>query len=296
MKHSRHELTGISLMLQASFSFSVMALCVKIASQSLPSLEIVFFRSLFGSLMVGAVMIHRKISFLGKERKIMALRGISGFIALTLHFYTIANLHLGTAVMLNYTAPIFAAILAILFLKERPGVLLLSMIGLAFFGVYLLVEARLTEWNWFVFLAILSAIFAAVAYVSIRAIRHPESPFTIIFYFTAISTLGSLFFLPFGFKWPDTAGWLALGGVAVGSFFGQWGMTSALRMARASLISPFSYLTPLLSFFYGFLLWGEALKLTTLLGAFLIILAGSLISYFETKAMGRKPRLPAEIE
>ncbi len=246
--------------------------------------------------MVGAVMLHRKISFLGKEQKVMTLRGLSGFIALTLHFYTIANLHLGTAVMLNYTAPIFAAIFAILFLKERLSPLLLSMIGLAFLGVYLLVEARLTEWNWMVFLGILSAVFAAVAYVSIRAVHQRESPFTIIFYFTAISTIGSIFFLPFGFKWPDGRAWLALAGVAVGSFFGQWWMTNALRIARASLVSPFSYLTPLLSFFYGFILWHEEIKLSTLSGAFLIILAGSLISYFETQGRGKKLKVPVEIE
>ncbi len=283
-------------MIQASFAFSIMALCVKIASRTLPSLEIVFFRSFFGSLMVGAVMFHRKISFLGTERRVMILRGISGFIALTLHFYTIANLHLGTAVMLNYSAPIFAAIFAILFLKERPSPLLLSMIGLAFLGVYLLVEARLAGWDWMVFLGVLSAVFAAVAYVSIRAVKQRESPFTIIFYFTAISTLGSIFFLPFGFKWPEAKEWLALAGVAVGSFYGQWWMTNALRVGRASLISPFSYLTPLLSFLYGFILWGETLKVTTLAGAFLIILAGSLISYFETKTRGKKPNVSIEIE
>ena len=296
MKHSKHDLAGILLMIQASIAFSLMALCVKLASRTVPSLEIVFFRSFFGSLMVGTVMLRRKISFLGHERRVMILRGITGFIALTLHFYTIANLHLGTAVMLNYSAPIFAAIFAILFLKERPSPLPLSMIGVAFLGVYLLVEARLTEWNWMVFLAIISAVFAAVAYVSIRAVKQKESPFTIIFYFTAISTLGSIFFLPFGFKWPDTKEWLALTGVAVGSFYGQWWMTNALRIGRASLVSPFSYLTPLLSFFYGFLLWKEELKATTLAGAFLIILAGSLISYFETRGRRIKQNLPVEIE
>jgi drug/metabolite transporter (DMT)-like permease len=290
-RRSKRELSGIRLMIQASFAFSIMALCVKIASQSLPSLEIVFFRSLIGTFMVGAVMAGKRISLLGRMRTVMALRGLSGFIALTLHFYTIAHLPLGTAVMLNYTAPIFAAIFAVLFLNERLSLSLFGMICLAFAGVYLLVEGKLTPWNWLVILGLLSAVFAAIAYVSIRAIKHKESAFTIIFYFTGISTLGSLFYLPFGFEWPAFQGWLALAGVGIGSFFGQLWMTMALRWTRAALVSPFTYLTPLLSFTYGFVFWKEKITSVSLLGAFLIILAGSLISYFETKAGTSKERL-----
>ncbi len=284
-------------MCQASLAFSGMILGVKAATATLPALEVVFFRSLLGSLMIGILMIRKRISFLGKpeERKLLSLRGISGFLALTLHFYTIAVLPLGTAVMLNYTATIFVAISAILFLGERPGLFLISMILVSFAGVYLLVqpefhlggpeEARrlsnLLSDAVSVFLGILSAIFAAVAVLSIRAIRHRESPLTVIFYFTAISTIGSLFYLPFGFVWPGWKEWLALLLVAVGSFYGQLWMTIAYRRAPASLVSPFSYLTPLLSFVYGLVFWREALTPANLTGAFLILCGGTLISVVE---------------
>ena len=233
--------------------------------------------------MVGAALVGKRIPLLGRQRVVMSLRGLSGFIALVLHFYTIARLPLGTAVMLNYTAPIFTALLAILFLKERPSPLLLSMIALAFFGVFLLVEGKMTGWNGTVFLGILSAFFASIAYISIRAIKQKESPLTIIFYFTGISTLGSLFFIPFGFIWPSFTAWVALIGVGIGSYFGQLWMTVALRRTRAAVVTPFSYFTPLLSFCYGFLFWKEPFSAAALLGAGLIILAGSVISYFETK-------------
>jgi drug/metabolite transporter (DMT)-like permease len=164
------------------------------------------------------------------------------------------------------------------------------MILLAFTGVYLLVEVKLTVWDWNIFLGLLSAIFAAVAYVSIRAIKHKESPLTIIFYFTGISTIGSLFFLPFGFKWPDFGNWLALAGVGIGSFYGQLWMTIALRRAPASIVSPFSYLTPLLSFVYGFIFLNEKVSALSCLGGCLIIVAGSLISYIETRV--KTPGLP----
>lgn len=275
-------------MTQAAVAFALMALCVKAVNRTIPILEIVFFRSLLGTLILLGFVYHKnrrrnRISLLGQERFPMTMRAVFGFLALTLHFVTIAYLPLGTAVMLNYTAPIFVAVLAIFFLQERPSPFLISMIALSFCGVYLLVSGEFHEWSWMVFLGILSAVFAAIAYVSIRAVKHRESPFTVIFYFTGISTLGSLFFLPFGFVWPDFVAWLWLIGVGIGSFYGQLWMTIALRRAPASLISPFSYITPLLSFLFGMMFWNERLTLISVLGAFLIVLGGSLISYFETK-------------
>lgn len=270
-------------MIKASLAFSAMALCVKLTSRTLPSLEIVFFRSLIGTVMIVAIMKAKGVSLLGRQRGLMILRGLSGFIALSLHFYTIARLPLGTAVMLNYTAPIFAALFAVIFLKEKPGVFLSLMTLVSFAGVFMLVGGRLEAWSRTVFLGLLSAVFVGIVYVSIRALRDQESPLTIIFYFTAVSTIGSVTFLPFGFRWPNGLEWLLLLGVGIGSFYGQLWMTLALRCAPASLVSPFSYLTPLASFFYGFLFFGDRLTVTSLTGAGLIVLAGSLISYFGTR-------------
>ncbi len=279
-------------MLKASFAFSIMALCVKMASHSLPSHEIVFFRSLIGSIMIFSLIWAKGVSILGRERGLLMTRGVFGFLALFLHFYTIARLPLGTAVLLNYTAPIFVALLAITFLKEKPSPLLLSAIGISFLGVYLLIEGKFESWNLPIGLGLLSAVFAAAAYVAIRAIRHRESPLTIIFYFTAISTVGSAFFLPMEYRWPNLEGWLALAGVGIGSFYAQIWMTIALRRAPASLLSPFSYLTPILTFLYGLIFFGEKLTPVSLAGAALIMLGGSLITYFETRI---KPKNPSEI-
>jgi drug/metabolite transporter (DMT)-like permease len=288
MKHSRPYLTGIWLMTQASVGFALMALCTKFASQNLPSLEVVFFRSVIGSLMIYAMIRKNKASVFGTtSRWLMVLRGVTGFIALSLHFYTIEHLPLGTAVMLNYTGPIFTAILAVLFLKEKLSPLLAGMILLSFVGVYLLVGADFRSLDMtMVLLGLLSAVFVGIVYVVIRAIHDKESPFTIIFYFTLVSTIGSIFYLPFGFKWPNAWEWVLLLGVGIGSFYGQWLFTLSLRYAPASLVSPFAYLTPLLSFGFGFVFFGEKLTQLSALGAALIVLSGSLISYFETRQKG----------
>ena len=238
------------MMLKGSFSFSLMALCVKIASSHIPSMEIVFLRSLIGVIMISTLMKIKKTSFFGRERSLLLFRGITGFFALLLYFYAISKLPIGTAVMLNYTAPILAAIIAMIFLKEKKSLFVIVMAVTAFCGVYMLVETNIGTWNQPVIAGLVSAVFAALAYVFIRAIKHRESPLTVIFYFTAVSTLGSLFFVRH-FIWPDIHTWLILVGVGICSFYGQLWMTISLRRARASLVSPFSYFTPLLTFLYG---------------------------------------------
>lgn len=284
MNQSNTQLSGVVSMVKASIAFSLMALCVKIVSRGLPSLEVVFFRSLIGTVMLVAIIKAQKVSLIGgKYKHLMLLRGITGFAALSLHFYTIANMPLGTAVMLNYTAPIFSSIFAVIFLKERPGQVLWLLTLISFAGVFLLTGAKLHHWDLMVFLGLLSAVFVGVVYVSIRAIRGNESPLTIIFYFTAVSTVGSLAFLPFGFEWPDLMEWLLLFGVGIGSFYGQLWMTVALRQAPASLVSPFSYLMPLLSFIYGYFFFGDSMTVSALAGAGLIIFSGVLISWFGTR-------------
>jgi drug/metabolite transporter (DMT)-like permease len=288
MKRSKLYLSGIWLMSQSAVSFSLMALCVKYASTSISPFQIVFFRSFFGMLMVLPLIRNKKVSLWGTEYFKLTLRGVSGFGALILHFYTIAKLELGIAVMLNYTAPIFTVILSIFFLKERPSFSLFFLILLSFTGVIFLNARSGAAWNPLVWLALLSSVFAAIAYLSIRTIKHRESPYTVIFYFTLISTVGSLFFLK-DWKWPDLGTWILISGVVVFSFFGQVWMTTALRRAPAYLVTPFSYLHPVLSFGYGWLLWGNAVTWATAAGIFLIVGSGSLISYFETR---RKERIP----
>lgn len=292
MPHSQTELSGVRLMLQASFAFSIMAFCVKLASRTLPSFEIVFFRSFIGMVMILILIRLKRVSLWGMDHKIMMARGLSGFAALALFFYTIGRLPLGTAMLLNYTAPIFVALFAVTFLDEHVNKTLFGLILLAFAGVYLLVSDQtavvIASQDKTAFgIGLLSAVFAAIAYVLIRKIQHNESPLTVIFYFTAISTVGSLFLLPFsGFRWPNPVTWGLLLVVGVSAYFGQVWLTIALRRTRASIVTCFSYFAPLLAFLYGFLFFGEKISWRGIAGAGLIVLAGCLISYSGTKLRG----------
>ena len=272
-------------MICAAFSFGVMATFVKIACETLSSIEVVFFRSILGSIAIGLMIAKEGVSWRGKNFKILVLRGVFGFAALSLHFYAISKLHLGTAVMLNYTAPIFVVILARLVLQEKTTWIVKSAIAFSFVGLYLLAAPQFEAKAIPTFIGILSGIFAAIAYVLIRFNDEGESPYTIIFYFTTISTIGSLPFLALDFHWPNSSEWLALLGVSAGAFFGQVWMTRYIQTAPVSFVLPFSYLTPVFAALLGVILWKEYLGFETLLGGGIIIASGILIYLFREKTV-----------
>ncbi|MBI4388137.1 MAG: DMT family transporter, partial [Candidatus Omnitrophica bacterium] len=195
----------------------------------------------------------------------------------------IAKLSLGTAVILNYTAPIFVAIIATLFLKEKISNLLWLLIFMCFIGLYLLVEEKLSFKSFPIFIGLFSGFWAALAFVTIRTAIQEESSYTIIFYFTTISTLGSIPLLYFGFQIPNVTEWAWLLGIAITSFFGQVFLTTSIREAPASIVCPFSYLAPVFSFFFGFTIWKDPLTIHMILGAGLVILSGVFIYLIERR-------------
>lgn len=261
----------------AAFSFSVMVIFVKAACQSLPSMEVVFIRSLSGTLAIAFLIWRKRISWFGNNQKIMILRGVFGFGALAMHFYAISELNLATAVILNYTAPIFAALFARLILGEKTTWPVNLAVAASFLGLYLLAAPQFETKLIPLLIGILSGIFAALAYVMIRFGGENESPYTIIFYFTAISTLGSFPLMLSHVQWPNATEWVLLLSLSVGAFFGQVWLTQSIQNAPVSLVLPFSYLTPVFAALIGASVWREYLTLSSMAGGMLIILSGIVI-------------------
>ena len=273
--------SGILYMLASGFSFSIMGVFVKLATRTLPPLEVVFARSLAGFLLITGYIFVKKVPFFGakKNRPILILRGTFGFLALSCFFYTIAHLDLATSVLLNQMAPLFVMLFAVIFLKEKLTARLFLYALLAFVGVYFLIRPTPNQpIQWVHLIGIISAIFAAIAFISIRAIKTNESPLTVIFYFVSIATIGSSFYLLIDARWPNSFEWLYLLGVGFGSFFGQLWLTVAFRRAPATIVTPYSYSCALLAFLFGLMIFGEILTPAGLIGGLLVVISGILIS------------------
>ena len=272
-----------SWMLVAAALFAVMGVLVKYASAHFSSPELVFYRSIFGlvAIWLGIVWQRRELfAPLTTPHPITHLwRGLSGFIALVLFFYALGRVPLATAVTLNYTAPLFLAVLSVMWLREQHGRGLLIAVVLGFVGIVLLLRPQWQPDTWLPALAsLVSAVFAAVAYVNIKRLgKLGEPEWRVVFYFTLLSTLGGgAWMLIAGFHIPQIVDLPVLIGIGISATLAQLALTRAYHRGRTLTVGALAYSTVVFSALYGVLLFDEQLPPIAWLGVALIVAAGIL--------------------
>jgi drug/metabolite transporter (DMT)-like permease len=114
-----HVVLAVFLMLAASFLFSVMAALVKLAAPTVPFMQMVFFRAAISVLILAPPMFLQKVSLIGQDLRVIALRGFSGFISVSFYFYALGQIMLGEVSALTQTSVIFVAFFSAAFLGER---------------------------------------------------------------------------------------------------------------------------------------------------------------------------------
>lgn len=270
-------------MVVAAILFALMGVLVKQASADFSSAELVFYRSAFGLAAIWGVIAWRSGRlFSPLETRHGAThfwRGLSGFGALVLFFYAIGRLPLATAVTLNYTAPLFLAVLSVWWLRERCGRGLIAAVILGFVGIVLLLRPQVQQQAWVPALAgLVSGMLAAVAYVNVKQLgRLGEPEWRVVFYFTLLATVGGgAWMLVAGFHQPAADDWLILVGIGVTATLAQLAMTRAYHRGRTLTVGALAYTTVGFSAVYGVVLFGEHLPMMAWLGMALVVAAGVL--------------------
>ena len=272
-----------SWMLVAAALFALMGVLVKHASVHFSSAELVFYRSIFGLFAIWSMIAISRRQWLTplatRHLQTHFWRGISGFTALVLFFYAIARLPLATAVTLNYTAPLFLAVLSAWWLRERHGRGLVGAVLLGFVGIVLLLRPQVQGQDWLPALAgLISGMLAAVAYVNVKQLgKLGEPEWRVVFYFTLLATLGGGFWMLIaGFHRPLAEDWPWLIGIGVTATLAQLALTRAYHRGHTLTVGALAYTTVGFSAVYGIVLFGERLPLQAWVGMAVVALAGIL--------------------
>jgi len=274
-------------MILSAFGFSIMAVCVKLASQQgIPVLEIVAARALV-SLALSYVDVRRKgIPLLGHKKPLLIARGAVGVIALICVYYSVTHLPLAEATVLQYLHPMFTAVLALIFLKEHIHLSLILSVVCSFIGLLFIARPEIifgltnNELSYFAMgAALLGAFGSAVAYVLVRKLNETEDASVIIFYFPLIALPISIVLLGSDFVMPDL--WTCFILLLVGIFtqVGQIGLTKAMKTEAAGRATAFSYLQVVFAVLLGWMVFGEIPDLwVTIGGGFILI--GAILNAF----------------
>jgi drug/metabolite transporter (DMT)-like permease len=285
---------GIFYMLMATLTFAAMGGLVKTLSLSFPSLEITFFRNIFGVAIIGASLYRRPMTTKGGKPLLLFFRGAIGFIALLAYFNNMANLPLGTAVTFNKTSPLFLAFFAWFFLGERLPKTAVWALLFGFTGIAMIAKpSGLLALDRDIMLGLLSGIGAALAYTSIRELKNHYDVRTIALSFMVVGAIGPMVlmtiaewievpagydFLIARFVMPHGIIWFYIIAMGIFATASQLLMTKAYSLTQAGIVGTITYTQILFAVIIGTLLGDQFPNVWSWAGMGLIIVAGLLVT------------------
>jgi drug/metabolite transporter (DMT)-like permease len=273
----------------ALLAFSLMAVAVRELLRILGTFEILFLRSLVSLVIVLAIlpwfgMRALRTRLLG----VHVVRNLFHFGGQYAWVYAIGMLPLATVFAIEFTMPVWTAVLAVLILGERLDRSRVTMLALGLAGILIILKPGFEQVSPAA-LAMLAGSFAyAATMITTKQLAGRDTAFAVLFYMSAIQVPLGLFPALPGWVTPGLADmpWIiAVGASGLGA---HYCLTRALRAADATLVVPIDFLRlPLISVI-GIALYGEPLELTTLLGA-AVIFSGT---YYSIRRQSRVPKRP----
>ncbi|NPA65424.1 MAG: DMT family transporter [Epsilonproteobacteria bacterium] len=283
---------GVKYMLLASLCFAFMGAFAKLASQNLPSLEIVFFRNIAGVILIASAIAKKPLQQKGGKPFLLLFRGMMGFSALLAFFYLIAHIPLGDAMTWSKTSPIFTAIFAWFFLKEKMTPKAWGAVFLGFIGILFITKPTGLTLSKYDLLGLFSGIGAALAYTSIRELRAYYETRAIVLSFVGVGTIGPIIlfliapyinapeldFIFAKFVLPKGIEWFYLIAMGIIATISQLLMTKAYGATKAGIVGAVSYTNILFSILVGTLLGDDLPDMITTTGIVLIVVAGIMVA------------------
>lgn len=281
---------GISLKVASALVFTGMVAMVKLLDGAYPVGEVIFARSFFGMFPVLLV-----IAWQGKVSEAFATRrpwghisrAVVGGTAMSLWFAALALLPLPDATAISFSAPLMTVALAAVILREKVRAYRWSAVVVGFLGILIILSPHLSgaapteEASLGAMLAFASAIFMALAMITVRRLTSTERTSTIVVWFAGVTSVFALMSAPFGWVMPDATDAVMLVAIGLSGGVGQILLTQSYRYADASTIAPFEYTTMLWTVLVGWIVFAEVPTIEVVGGAAIVIGAGVFVIFRE---------------
>ena len=275
-------LNGIGLMIIATVLFSIMHASIKFMSTSMHPFEIAFFRNLFGLLVIAPWFIKYGFNPLKtKKIKLHVARSLFNVIAMMSFFYSLSIAPLADVASLAFTAPLFASILAVIFLKEIVGIKRGIAIAFGFIGALIVVDPIYSSINNGHLLVLLSASVWSVSLIIIKILGRTESSVTITSYMVIIMIPLSAIAAYFFWETPTLKDLFFLMLIGISGTSAQMLLAQALRQGDTSIIMPFDFLKLIWAVAIGYLFFFEVPSINIWIGSMIIFLSTLYIAYRE---------------
>jgi drug/metabolite transporter (DMT)-like permease len=192
-------------------------------------------------------------------------------------FFALTLIPIGQVVAIEFTMPIWTALLAASFLGERITSFKLAAIALGLIGVIVIVRPDTGSVNPGQLIALIAAMGFGISIALVKSLTRTEPTVSIIFWMLVVQFCAGLFPSLYVWTWPSTAAWGWIVVIAFCGTFSHFCMARAMLYADATIVVPMDFLRVPLTATAGWLIYSERLDLLTVLGAALI-LSGNLLN------------------
>jgi drug/metabolite transporter (DMT)-like permease len=281
---------GILLMIVATVLFAGASAASKWLVAIYPVGEVLFLRSLSSFIACAVVMLPvTGLSVFVTRRPLDHLaRGLSQSISQAALLLAFSLMPLAGAVAINFSAPLFAALVSIVWLKERAGYVRGTALVVGFLGVLIVTNPGANSLTLGALFALVNAIMYGTVTVAVRGMTRTESANTLVIWQLAVLTFFHSFLLVFGWRWPTPIEAAMLFGTGFVNAVGQWFWTRALHLAPAAAVTPFYYLMLVWALVIGFAVWGEVPSASLLVGSAIVVATG-LFLFLREARLQRRP-------
>ena len=271
----------------------VMVVAGREATRSLHVFQIMEMRSLLGLVLIYP-LVHAAggLSAMRSGRaRLQVTRNAFHYAAQFGWFLALTMIPIAQVVAIEFTMPIWTAILAVAFLGERLDAARIGAVVLGLVGVAIIVRPDAGHLDPGQLIALVAAAGFAISVIMVKSLTRTDSAVAIIFWMLAVQSCIGL--LPALMTWrtptPAVLPWIVV--IAICGTYSHYCMTRALQHADATRIVPLDFLRVPLSAAAGWLVYSEGVDAFTVFGAALI-LAGNLLN-LRTKAAARSTAVPA---
>ena len=249
----------------------------------IPAIEVMFFNALFSLLASVVTLRYRQHAVWGKNHGLLLAQGVAGTLGVALYFFTLQHITLPSAVMVNLTAPIFAAVIGIFIAKEPLRLSQCCYFALSFAGIVLINGFALTEASWYILSGLLGAFFGGLSYNFTRRIQHQEHPRVVAIYAYVVTVPLTGAYLLHNFVPLQLQDVLILSMISVFGYMAHYYSIKAYQQGPIATVSATSYVTVVYALLFGYLFLGEALPCLKLLGLGLVVLGVLLHIFYQPK-------------
>jgi drug/metabolite transporter (DMT)-like permease len=191
-------------------------------------------------------------------------------------FFALTLIPIGQVVAIEFTMPIWTAILAASFLSERMTSWKIAAIVLGLVGVIVIVRPATGEINQGQLIALGAAVGFGVSMALVKSLTRTESALAVLFWMLVVQSVAGLLPTLYVWAWPPSHVWAWVMVISVCGTFAHYCLASAMRYADATVVVPMDFLRVPLTATVGWLLYSERLDAWTVLGAALILFGNLL--------------------